>query len=150
MTKIWLFFNFFVIFHNIHIINAKIDHHTKFWQNILGIEEIKFSLYIHSKLGSLCRFFKFSHFLVAFSLKVHGQVDFLLSTQIKPGSGPGEVCALEEPALLSYSYLILCNLWFNYNLLAVYLAWKGIIYKKMVGKSVTTGYNKCWGDSRYI
>ena len=84
-------FNFFVIFHNIHIINAKIGHHTKFWQNILGIEEIKFSLYIHSKLGSLCRFFKFSHFLVAFSLKVHGQVDFLLSTQIKPGSGSGEV-----------------------------------------------------------
>ena len=85
-------FQFFVIFHNIQIIDAKIDHHTKFWQNILGIEEIKFSLYIHSKLGSLCRFFKFSHFLVAFSLKVHGQVDFLLSTQIKPGSAPGEVC----------------------------------------------------------
>ena len=91
LTKIWSFFKFFVIFHNIHIINAKTDHNTKFWQNILGIEEIKFLLYILTKLGSLYRFFYFSHFLVAFSSKVNGQVDFLLSTQIKPGSASGEV-----------------------------------------------------------
>ena len=57
LTKIWSFFKFFVIFHNIHIIYAKTDHHTKFWQNILGMKEIKFLVYIHTKLGSLCRFF---------------------------------------------------------------------------------------------
>ena len=57
LTKIWSFFNFFCEIHNIHIIYAKTDHHTKFWQNILGIKEIKFLVYIHTKLGSLCRFF---------------------------------------------------------------------------------------------
>ena len=31
------------------------------------------------------------HFLVAFCLKVHGQVEFLIVTQIKPGSASGEV-----------------------------------------------------------
>ena len=32
------------------------------------------------------------HFLEAFSLKVHGQVEFLLGTQIKPGSPSTAVC----------------------------------------------------------
>ena len=37
-------------------------------------------------------FFKFIHFLEAFSLKVHGQVEFLMVTQITPGSPSGAVC----------------------------------------------------------
>ena len=35
-------FQLFLIFHNIYIINAKTDHHTKFGQNTLYIKEINF------------------------------------------------------------------------------------------------------------
>ena len=33
---------FFVIFHQIHLTDAKTDHHTKLWQNTLYIKEINF------------------------------------------------------------------------------------------------------------
>ena len=61
-------------------------------QKIMIIKENRFLVQICTKIRSLCRFFYFLHFLVAFALKLNVSLEFLLETKIKPGSSFGEVC----------------------------------------------------------
>ena len=64
---------------------------SNFGEKSYILRKLNFTLVNLLKIGSLGRFFLFLHFLKAFSLNIHGKVEFLMGTQIKPGSPSGAV-----------------------------------------------------------